>query len=240
MQNNKNTTILIVDGDIVFNHLLKNSLKKYKYLIIQAFNGEEALAALDKQKIDLILLETRLTAVAGYEVIKVIRKKQNKHDLPIIILSCNGNVEHIVEGFFLGANDYLVKPVDFQVILNRIMVHLLLSRLMNTKYSDNSRIHSSSVPLSIHEGNVFPAIHQAGKTVNESIPAVSPFHLYKISEREKEIILSAIQGKINKEIAGELNISEGTVRRHLENIYRKCRIQNRTELAALFLINKKM
>ena len=99
-------TILIVEDDESIHKLLEEILSIEKYNILNAYSGTEALLILEKNKIDLILLDLMIPGLSGEELIKKI------NHLPIIVLSAKINYEDKVNCLLSGANDYIT------VILN--------------------------------------------------------------------------------------------------------------------------
>jgi two-component system, sensor histidine kinase ChiS len=130
----QNPHILIVDDDAVNLMVLVNYLKPNDYTITQASSGLQALEIVKKQTPNLILLDVMMPNMSGYEVCEIIRKTNLANELPIIFLTAKNQVSDLVEGFRLGANDYLTKPVSKQELLARIHTQLELAS-MNIAYS---------------------------------------------------------------------------------------------------------
>ena len=122
--------ILIVDDEPVNIQVLINYLSLQNYAITQATNGLEALATIEQGfKPDLMLLDVMMPKMTGYEVCKKIREKFSAYELPIVMLTAKNQVNDLVEGFNVGANDYLTKPISKNELLARIKTHLSLSHL---------------------------------------------------------------------------------------------------------------
>ncbi|MCX4248585.1 MAG: response regulator transcription factor [Bacilli bacterium] len=126
--------ILIVEDDISIHNILEELLKKEDYLTYNAYSGTEALLLLEKESVDLILLDLMLPAISGEEIIEKIK------DTPIIVLSAKISSEDKVNCLMSGANDYITKPFDSKELLARIEVQLRSknkSSIMETlKYKD--------------------------------------------------------------------------------------------------------
>ncbi|WP_426416648.1 two-component regulator propeller domain-containing protein [Aestuariirhabdus sp. LZHN29] len=124
---NKRFSILIVDDEPVNRQVLKNYLSDYNFKLIEASGGEEALRlAKEHHPIDLVLLDIMMPMVSGYEVCKELRKLNPVNDLPILFLTAKAQVKDIVEGFAVGGNDYLTKPVAKYELQSRVQTHLQL------------------------------------------------------------------------------------------------------------------
>ncbi len=130
---NKDFTILIVDDELINVQVLTNYLFMQNYAIAQAFDGFEALEALEEAKPDLILLDLMMPKMSGYEVCHKIRERYPAHQLPIVLLTAKNQVSDLLAGFEAGANDYLTKPFDKNELLVRIKTHLRLAKI-NTAY----------------------------------------------------------------------------------------------------------
>ncbi len=119
-------TILIVEDDPAMLRGLKDNFEFKGYRVLTAADGEAGLnAALDK-KPDLILLDIMLPKINGYEVCRLIR--QEKLDMPIIMLTAKGEESDIVLGLNLGADDYVTKPFSIKELLARAAAFLRRSR----------------------------------------------------------------------------------------------------------------
>ncbi len=119
-------TILIVEDDPAMLRGLKDNFEFKGYRVLTAADGEAGLnAALDK-KPDLILLDIMLPKINGYEVCRLIR--QEKLDMPIIMLTAKGEESDIVLGLNLGADDYVTKPFSIKELLARAAAFLRRTR----------------------------------------------------------------------------------------------------------------
>lgn len=109
--------ILVVDDDTAILRLLSTNLKARGYDVITATDGEEALEAVQKDYIDLIILDIMMPKVDGVQVCRHIREWS---DIPIIILSARGDENDKVKCLELGADDYLTKPFGIAELMARI------------------------------------------------------------------------------------------------------------------------
>ena len=116
----KTLRILVVEDTIDMNLLIVKTLKKAGYSVDGCFNGEEALLHLLGAEYDAILLDIMMPKLNGYELLKQLREKGI--DTPVLFLTAKDAVSDRVKGLDLGADDYLVKPFDFDELLARIRV----------------------------------------------------------------------------------------------------------------------
>ena len=109
--------ILIIDDDQKLVSMIKNYLEKDGHEVITAFDGVEGIEKIERNKLDLVLLDLMLPKLDGLEVCRIIRKESS---IPILILSAKGEEADIVVGLELGADDYLSKPFSLRELSARI------------------------------------------------------------------------------------------------------------------------
>lgn len=126
--------ILIVDDEEINLQVLENHLSTAGYRVISAHNGEEALNIIEREEIDLVLLDIMMPRISGYDVCKEIRETHTHGSLPVILLTAKNIVSDLVYGFQCGANDYLTKPFHKEELLTRIKTHLEIANL-NKSYA---------------------------------------------------------------------------------------------------------
>ncbi len=128
--NRDKVRILIVDDEPVNRKVLENHLLRVGYEVFQAVDGPQALEFINKdEKIDLVLLDIMMPKMSGYEVCHRIRDVYLPSELPVVMLTAKNRVTDLVEGFHVGANDYLTKPFSKDVLLSRIKAHLNLHQI---------------------------------------------------------------------------------------------------------------
>ena len=128
--NGEALNILIVDDEPINHQVLKNHLSSESYHVTHAMNGTEALEALGNgQKYNLVLLDVMMPKMTGYEVCEKIRQKYIPSELPVIMVTAKNQVQDLVHGLNIGANDYLAKPFTKQEFLARVKTQLDLNRI---------------------------------------------------------------------------------------------------------------
>ena len=127
-------TILIVEDNIDIHNFIKEVLEKKKYKVLDAYSGTEALMLIEKENINLILLDLMLPGLNGEEIIRKIK------NIPIIVISAKISPEDKVNVLLSGANDYITKPFNKEELLARIAVQLRINENKNInkelKYKD--------------------------------------------------------------------------------------------------------
>jgi two-component system sensor histidine kinase/response regulator len=122
--------ILIVDDEIPNCQLLARIFQQQAHLK-QAYSGREALAALENETFDLILLDIMMSGMTGLEVLRIIRANPKMADLPVILVSALTDNDSVVQGLQIGANDYILKPIDIDIVRARVNTHLRLKMIMD-------------------------------------------------------------------------------------------------------------
>ncbi len=113
-------TLLVVDDEEMNRDVLSRRLERKGYQVVVASGGREAIDTVAGQPIDLVLLDVMMPEVDGLQVLQVLRRRHSQTQLPIIMATAKGESEDVVRALELGANDYVVKPLDFPVVLARV------------------------------------------------------------------------------------------------------------------------
>ncbi len=122
--------ILIVDDEPINLQVLANHLSVKNYAITQAASGMEALEVIENGlKPELVVLDVMMPKMTGYEVTQKIRDRYSASELPIVLLTAKTQVNDLVQGLKVGANDYLSKPILKDELIARIETHINISRL---------------------------------------------------------------------------------------------------------------
>ena len=123
--------ILVVDDDKNTRLLLKAVLEAEHYTVFTADNGESALDMMDREHIDLVVLDVMMPRMDGYEFTKILR--ENRSTLPILMVSAKHLPEDKHRGFIVGTDDYMTKPIDEEEMLLRIKALLRRAQIANER-----------------------------------------------------------------------------------------------------------
>lgn len=123
--------ILVVDDDKNTRMLLKAVLESENYTVVTAENGEDALYVLDESHVDLVVLDVMMPKMNGYEFTKALRESDN--NLPILMVSAKQMPEDKKQGFLVGTDDYMTKPIDEEEMLLRIRALLRRARIASER-----------------------------------------------------------------------------------------------------------
>jgi DNA-binding response OmpR family regulator len=122
--NDRGTTLLVVDDNESNRDMLSRRLQRKGYRVLTAADGEQALALVADEHVDLVLLDIMMPGMSGMEVLHALRKTRSPVDLPVIMVTAKADSEDVVDALEEGANDYVVKPIDFPVCLARVEAQL--------------------------------------------------------------------------------------------------------------------
>lgn len=113
-QNEPAPIVLIVDDDDDNRSMLKILLEMWKYRVIEAKDGSEALAIAENARPDLILMDVKMPDLDGFGVTEKIRQSEKIENVPVIFISGCAEANYKQMASAVGGNEYLVKPIDFQ------------------------------------------------------------------------------------------------------------------------------
>ena len=123
--------ILVAEDDKHARKLLETVLKREGYEVLTAQDGEEVLTTLERQHVDLILLDIMMPKMDGYEVARQLREAN--FNLPILMVSAKQLPEDKKKGFIVGTDDYMTKPIDVEEMLLRVRALLRRSQIVNER-----------------------------------------------------------------------------------------------------------
>ncbi len=203
--------VLVVDDDNLVAISLKTILEADSEVTVVAIgqSGEEAVCLYREQKPDVLLMDIRMNGMTGLDAAECILKEDEA--AKILFLTTFSDDEYIVRALNLGAKGYLLKQ-DFEGIVPAI----------KAVYGGQSVFGGDIV------GKI-PVLMQSKGEVD--------YAKYDISEKEQAIIELVAEGLSNREIAGRLYLSEGTVRNYISTILEKLGLRDRTQLAVFYYKN---
>lgn len=179
---------------------LEDVLPFYGYDLTCVQDGVQALNLLESgRNYDLILLDVMMPNMNGWDTLKAIKNNSLLEDMPVIMVTAVNEDQKMVSGLKIGADDYIVKPFILPNLLARIE-----AVLRRTKKHKNNNTNS-----------------------NVTIGQVNNFN--SLTKREKDVLLLVTQGESNRSIAEKLVLSEVTVKSHLNSIFKKLNVANRTQ-----------
>ena len=144
--------ILVVDDDKNTRRLYKAVLENANYHVFTAENGEDAFEVMDREHIDLIVLDIMMPKMDGYEFTKIVRDSQET--LPILMVSAKQLLEDKKKGFLVGTDDYITKPVDAEEMLLRIKALLRRAKIVNERKIEIGEVVLDYDALTVSKGDL--------------------------------------------------------------------------------------
>ena len=184
---------------------LADALPLYGYEVDVATDGMQGVKKLtsNANSFDMILLDVMMPNMDVWETLKAIRGNKKYENIPIIMITALNEEQKEISGLKFGADDYVVKPFILPNLLARIEALLRRSTWQKEKVNN--------VDLKfVQDGDIEP-----------------------LTTREKEILKMVSQGASNNDIAEKLFVREVTVKTHLNSIFKKLKVKNRTQAVLL-------
>lgn len=127
---NNDLTILCVDDNIANLELMSTILRKQEYKLALAKSGKDALEIIEKENIDLILLDIMMPGnLDGYKICEILKNNKKTSEIPILFVTARNDVKDIAKGLQIGGNDYITKPFQATELLARVKTHIKLAYL---------------------------------------------------------------------------------------------------------------
>ena len=123
--------VLVVEDDKNLKKLMVTYFKKNIYTTLDARNGILALDIIDKQYIDLVISDIMMPEMDGYELLSELRIAN--YEIPIMLITAKSDISDKKQGFILGADDYMVKPIDMEEMVLRVSVLLKRAKSANKR-----------------------------------------------------------------------------------------------------------
>lgn len=210
--------LLIADDQDILVEGLKLILGMEKDIEIcgTASNGKKALEVCRMNHPDVVLMDIQMPELSGVEATALIKKEFP--DIKIIVLTTFNDDQYIYDALKNGASGYMLKDTS----------PLEIARAVRTVYNGGALIQSEVAVKVIDKFS-----QMARGTVDKTIDSRAGL----LTERETEICRLIAEGKSNKEIAGQLFLSQGTVKNHITRVLVKLDLRDRTQLAVYTIKN---
>jgi CheY-like chemotaxis protein len=114
--------------------------KQFDLEVLEAYSGEDALEIVEREKLDIVLLDVMMPRVSGYDVCRRIKKREDRDFLPVILVTAREDIDSKLKGFEAGADDYLAKPFDLQELEARIKSMLHIKNLQDELQRTSERL----------------------------------------------------------------------------------------------------
>ena len=201
--------ILIVEDDKHTRSLLQAILKQAGYQPHLACDGREALDIMDKQHIDLIVLDIMMPGMDGFELTRQLR--ECKYTLPILMLTARQLPQDKRKGFLVGTDDYLTKPFDDEELLLRIKALLRRAQIVNDHMLVIGQVTLDYDALTVTRG-----------TETQTLPQKEFYLLYKLLSYPEKIftrlqLMDEIWGMTTESADATVNVHINRLRKRFEH-----------------------
>ena len=116
--------ILVVDDSRTALFMVTTILRKERYELVTASDGEEALEVAAAERPDLILMDVIMPRKTGFEACRELKRREDTKSIPVILVTTRGEGENVEAGFQSGCNDYVTKPINAQELLTKVRDHM--------------------------------------------------------------------------------------------------------------------
>lgn len=178
------TTILVVDDNDDFRQFMTETLKQ-DFSIQEASNGVEAWAKIIKNSPDIIISDVMMPEMDGYELCEKVKNDVRTSHIPLILLTAHTAQEHELRGLEIGADDYITKPFNFDILMLRINKILELRNSRQSKFKDQIEIKPSEITITPLDEKL---IKNAVKLVEYNIDNSD----YSVEKLSKELGISRV------------------------------------------------
>lgn len=188
LNNDSLPVILIIDDNNDFRHFMKTSLEK-DFCVKEAVNGKEAWSKIPDMQPDIIVSDVMMPEIDGIELCNLVKTDIRTSHIPLILLTARSADEQKLEGFENGADDYITKPFNFEILLVRIKKLLSLKKNRQENFKGQMEINPSEIVItSMDEKLISKAIKYVENNISRSDLSVeelsrelgmSRVHLYK-------------------------------------------------------------
>ncbi len=182
--------ILIIKDDEDLQNILKLHLTRESFEVLQAFNGKECFDVLKQDRPDLLLLDLMMPEMDGFEVVRRLKSVESASDIPVIIITARGELNDKLKCFSFKADDYVVKPYEFQDLLARI--YLGINKMVEAKErrkSEKSRLRRSLMHnLSERPLEIYQTVEEQLSELESNLPADSGIDIGPLKEASFKLV----------------------------------------------------
>lgn len=125
---NEKSKILIVDDESI-NILILNELLSKDYIVISSINSNLVIDMVNQKNPDLILLDIKMPGISGLDLCKELKENENTKDIPILFITSVDDENIIEEAFNSGGVDYILKPINPEILFSKIKKHLSVKKM---------------------------------------------------------------------------------------------------------------
>ena len=205
--------VALADAETILRHALQRLLAEQEGMRVcrEAANGEEALAVVENQDVDVLVMEPAMPSPNGPELIRMLRRRAPR--VSILVLSSQDESRHAVRAIRAGARGYLVKTCRAEQLLSAIR--------------------------QVHAGQVYVNAELTQRLALGMLTEAALEPHQALSEREQQVFLQLVEGRSVGQIARALNLSSKTVSTHKTRILRKMQMDSVAALVR-YAVNREL
>ncbi|HWI12185.1 MAG TPA: response regulator [Burkholderiaceae bacterium] len=133
-------SVLVVDDVSMNLEIITSQLAKRGYITLVARSGQEAVERAELARPDLILLDVLMPGINGFETCRRLKQREATRDIPVIFMTALTAIDDKIEGFSVGAVDYVTKPINAEEVATRVVTHLKLDALRRRQAAQNRQL----------------------------------------------------------------------------------------------------
>jgi two-component system alkaline phosphatase synthesis response regulator PhoP len=184
--------ILVIEDEKDINDLLTLQLNREGYQVDQAYDGQSGLAKIHTNTYQVLLLDWMLPGLSGLDILKEVRKNKSSQELAVIMTTAKGQSDDVIAGLELGADDYLTKPFDIEVLKARIKAVLRRSPMISK--SEDQILNVGDLSLNQISHVVTCNGHKLDLTISE-FKLLAALMINKDKAMSRKELIAEIQGE---------------------------------------------
>jgi DNA-binding response OmpR family regulator len=205
-----NSKILIIEDDADIGQVLKLQLELKGYTTFLHTSYSDAQKTINEELIDLFLIDRMLPELSGTEICKILRNNQKFQSTPIIIITALGEPENIIEGLDAGADDYVTKPFDINILHARVRAQL--------RRNKESKQTTDTYTFGVVEVNT---IKCTVKIENQNVSLTHTEYQILTQLITNPGIVFSREKLIHKVLGGEVHVTNRTIDTHIAGLRKK-------------------
>jgi two-component system sensor histidine kinase/response regulator len=197
----RGATLLIVDDKPQNLRLISDYLAEQGFELMLSRSGAQALEKVRMEPPDLVLLDLRMPEMDGFEVCRRLKADPDTTEIPVIFMTAVDDTAHKVEGFALGAVDYITKPIQREELLARIQHHLQLHRLQLELSAKSEDLARKNEELEAYGRTIAHSLKTPLASAKRFLEILHKFKADNLSQEQRHLVAQALAAM---EMAGQV------------------------------------
>ncbi len=217
------TRLLIVDDERANLELMSRIF--HQHAVETASNGKEALIKLKANRFDVVLLDIMMPGMSGLEVLETIRKSEQMAELPVILISALSERRGVAHGIRLGANDYIVKPIDIEDVQARVQTQIRLKQFVDERkqmilhlQTMNERLERLMQVASHDLKNPMTNLKMTISVLRRSMIDESKLNMLDVADQSIKAMLNVVQEFLDVDVRRDEVLSVTIVPTDVQNV----------------------